>query len=215
LFEAAHLDVNPVNLVNPVNVHRLLIATRNEHKAREFSEILGVGFEVRDLANTSEVPQTEETGRSFEENATLKAVEASQYFPELVIADDSGLEVDALQGAPGIFSARYAGEHATDAENIAKLRLELERYDPPHTARFRCCLALAQEGKVLRVFNGVVEGVIVDEPRGTAGFGYDPVFQPLGFEKTFGELPPEAKNRMSHRANAIRALQNALLGTSC
>ena len=209
------MDVNPVNLVNPVNVHRLLIATRNEHKAREFSEILGVGFEVRDLANTSEVPQTEETGRSFEENATLKAVEASQYFPELVIADDSGLEVDALQGAPGIFSARYAGEHATDAENIAKLLLELERYDPPHTARFRCCLALAREGQILRLFNGVVEGVIVDEPRGTAGFGYDPVFQPLGFEQTFAELPAEAKNRMSHRANAIRALQNALLGTSC
>lgn len=195
-------------------MHCLLIATRNANKTREFSEILGVGFEVRDLANASEMPQIEETGSSFEENAILKAVEASRYFPGLVVADDSGLEVDALQGEPGIFSARYAGEQATDAENVARLLMELGRHEPPHTARFRCCLALALEGKVLQVFNGVVEGAIVDEPRGKAGFGYDPVFQPVGFEQTFGELPAATKNGISHRANATRALQKALLAES-
>jgi XTP/dITP diphosphohydrolase len=196
-------------------MHQLLLATRNSHKTREFAEILGDGFDVRDLADVAELPVVDETGLTFEANAILKAVETSKHFQELVVADDSGLEVDALQGAPGIYSARYAGEHATDAANVAKLLAELGRCDPaPHSARFRCSLALALEGAVLGVFEGVVEGTIVSEPRGSAGFGYDPVFQPQGFEQTFAELSPVEKNRISHRARAIRSLRAALLAKS-
>ena len=196
-------------------MHQLFLATRNSHKTREFAEILGDGFDVRDLADAAELPAVEETGLTFEANAILKAVETSKHFQELVVADDSGLEVDALQGAPGIYSARYAGEHATDAANVAKLLAELARCDPaPHSARFRCSLALAQGGKILETFDGVVEGTIVGAPRGSAGFGYDPVFQPQGFDQTFGELSPAEKNRISHRARAIRSLRAALLAKS-
>ncbi len=209
--KAAALDSNPVNPVNPVNVHRLLLATRNSHKTREFAQILGEGFSVHDLSEAARLSVVEETGLTFEANAILKAVEASEHFDELIVADDSGLEVDALAGAPGIYSARYAGVHATGAANIAKLFAELARCDPgPHSARFRCALALAQRGKVLGTFEGTVEGTIVNPPRGSAGFGYDPVFQPRGFDQTFGELPAAEKNRISHRARAIRLLRAAL-----
>jgi XTP/dITP diphosphohydrolase len=193
-------------------MHQLLLATRNSHKTREFAEILGNGFEVRDLTGVADLPAVAETGLTFEANAILKAVEASRHFHELVVADDSGLEVDVLQGAPGIHSARYAGEHATDEVNVAKLLAELVQHHRfPHSARFRCSLALAQGGKILRTFDGVVEGTIVGAPRGRAGFGYDPVFQPLGFGQTFGELSAAAKNQISHRARAIRLLRAALL----
>ena len=193
-------------------MHQLLLATRNSHKTREFAEILGDEFEIRDLADATELPAVEETGLTFEANAILKAVETSNCLPGLVVADDSGLEVDALDGAPGVYSARYAGEGATDADNIAKLLVELARCDSaPFSARFRCALALAREGKILHTFNGLVEGTVVGAPRGRAGFGYDPVFQPRGFEQTFGELSSAEKNRISHRARAIRALRSALL----
>jgi XTP/dITP diphosphohydrolase len=193
-------------------MHHLLLATRNPHKTREFSEILGDDFDVRDLIDAAELPVVEETGLTFEANAILKAVETSKHFPDLIVADDSGLEVDALQGAPGIYSARYAGEHATDADNIAKLLVELSRsITAPRAARFRCALALAQGGKVLGTFEGVVEGTIINAPRGSAGFGYDPVFQPRGFEQTFGEFSASEKNRISHRARAIRSFRVALL----
>jgi len=193
-------------------MHQLLLATRNPHKTREFGEILGDEFEVRDLADAVELPVVKEAGLTFEANAILKAVEASKHFPGLVVADDSGLEVDALDGAPGIRSARYAGEQATDAANVTKLLGELAESDPGlRSARFRCSLALAQGGKILETFAGVVEGTIVEAPRGQAGFGYDPVFQPLGFDQTFGELSSAEKNRISHRARAIRLLRAALL----
>jgi XTP/dITP diphosphohydrolase len=196
-------------------MHQLLLATRNAHKTREFAEILGGEFVLRDLADLAELPAVEETGLTFEENAILKAVETSKHFQGLVVADDSGLEVDVLQGAPGIYSARYAGEHAADAANVAKLLAELTQCDPgPHSARFRCSLALAQEGKILETFDGVVEGTIVSAPRGQAGFGYDPVFQPRGFEQTFAELSPAEKNRISHRARAIWSLRAVLLAKS-
>ena len=196
-------------------MHQLLLATRNSHKTREFAEILGGGFDVRDLANVAELPVVEETGLTFEANAILKAVETSKHFQELVVADDSGLEVDALEGAPGIYSARYAGENATAATNVTKLLAELTRRDPSlHSARFRCSLALAQQGEVLGIFEGVIEGTIVGVPRGSAGFGYDPVFQPQGFEQTFAELSPVEKNRISHRGRAIRLLRTALLAKS-
>lgn len=193
-------------------MHRLLLATRNSHKTREIAEILGAEFDVRDLTGAVELPVVEETGLTFEANAILKAVETSKHFLGLVVADDSGLEVDALGGAPGVFSARYSGEHATGAANVAKLLGELRGCDPGLlSARFRCSLALAQEGTLLETFAGVVEGTIVDAPRGEGGFGYDPVFQPRGYDQTFGELPAAEKNRISHRARAIRSLQTALL----
>jgi XTP/dITP diphosphohydrolase len=187
----------------------LLLATRNAHKTREIQRILGPHFVVRDLCKHPEISEIEESGKSFEENAALKAIAASKELPELVIADDSGLEVDALNGAPGIYSARYAGETATDQENNDKLLHELERADASkdrRSARFRCVLALAREGQILGTFEGVVEGTIVDLPRGNCGFGYDPVFLPTGLNKTFGELAPAEKDRLSHRGRALEKL---------
>jgi len=193
-------------------MRHLLLATHNAHKAREFAEILGAEFALRDLSSEAELPVVEETGETFAENAILKAVAISKLVSDLVVADDSGLEVDALHGAPGVFSARYAGASATDQENIARLLSELRRTTKrsPFVARFRCVLALAREGEVIDTFEGVIEGVIVDSPRGNAGFGYDPVFQPDGETKTFAEFPAVAKNRISHRARAIRLLHAAL-----
>ena len=196
----------------------LLLATRNANKTREFRELLGKDFDVHDLSFFDEMAIPKESGRTFEENAILKAVAASQDRRVqdrhlLVVADDSGLEVTALGGAPGIFSARYAGEHASDKENIDKLLSELARRDVPldqPSARFRCVIALAREGKLLGKFEGIVDGSIVDLPRGSRGFGYDPIFLPNGFDKTFGELPIELKNRISHRARAIRAFRAGL-----
>ena len=156
----------------------------------------------------------EETGSTFAENAILKAVAISKWCGDPVVADDSGLEVDALNGAPGVYSARYAGHGATDEQNIARLLSELQRSgaQPPFAARFRCVLALARGGEALDTFEGAVEGTIVESPRGEGGFGYDPVFQPAGLTQTFGEIAAEEKNRMSHRANAIRLLKAALTG---
>lgn len=211
---APPLDPNPVNPVNPVNVHPLLLATRNSHKTREFSEILGPTFVVRDLSGESQLPVIEETGQTFAENAALKAIVTSRQFPGIaVVGDDSGLEVDALGGAPGVYSARYAGEGATDHENVEKLLAELRKHpeSQPCAARFRCVLALAREGKLLGSVEGVVEGTIVREPRGAVGFGYDPVFQPIGSTQTFSELPPADKNRISHRGRAIQLLRANLL----
>jgi XTP/dITP diphosphohydrolase len=195
-------------------MRQLLLATRNPHKTREFSEILGNEFVVRDLSVEPEAPAIEETGTTFAENAILKAVAISKRFAGLVVGDDSGLEVDALEGAPGVYSARYAGPGAKDSDNIARLQSELSKLstERPYAARFRCVLALARDGKLLDAVEGVVEGTIVEPPRGTGGFGYDPVFQPAGLGQTFGEIAAEEKNRISHRANAIRGLRAALLG---
>jgi XTP/dITP diphosphohydrolase len=194
-------------------VQRLLLATRNAHKTREFSEILGPDFMVRDLAGEPEAPAIEETGQTFAENAILKAVAISTRFPGPVVGDDSGLEVDVLGGAPGIFSARYAGPGARDRDNVARLLEELGRFpnERRYSARFRCVLALARAGELLETCEGVIEGAIVSAPRGEGGFGYDPVFQPDGSSQTFGELPAAEKNRISHRARAIRELRAALM----
>lgn len=187
----------------------LLLASRNPRKTREFQQLLGKEFAFDDLQSFSEIQIAEETGRTFAENATLKAVCASKSSQSLVIADDSGLEVEALGSAPGIYSARYAGENASDAENITKLLRELKDV-ADRSARFRCVIVLAQRGKVRRRFEGVVEGQIVDLPRGANGFGYDPVFRPDGFQQTFAEMTEELKNRISHRAKAIAGLREAL-----
>ncbi|MEY2506683.1 MAG: XTP/dITP diphosphohydrolase [Verrucomicrobiota bacterium] len=194
-------------------MQRLLLATRNAHKTREFSEILGPDFVVRDLAGEPEAPAIEETGQTFAENAILKAVAISKRFPGPVVGDDSGLEVDVLGGAPGIFSARYAGPGTRDRDNVARLLDELGRFpnERRYSARFRCVLALARAGELLETCEGVIEGAIVSAPRGEGGFGYDPVFQPDGSSQTFGELPAPEKNRISHRARAIRELRAALM----
>src|SRR3954468_2740732 len=193
-------------------MRHLLLATRNPHKTREFSEMLGEDFVIRDLSHEKAAPVIAEVGSTFEENAILKARGIATQFPGLIVADDSGLEVDALNGAPGVYSARYAGARATDRSNVAKLLRELKGRpaDRPFRARFRCVLALAQGTEVLGTFEGAVEGTIVDRPRGSSGFGYDPVFQPVGFDRTFAELLPEEKNAISHRAVAIRLLREAL-----
>lgn len=191
---------------------QLIVATRNGHKKREFRELVGTDGEVIDLTEFPKIEMPNETGRSFVENAVLKAVAIStdrQLRAWLVIADDSGLEVEAVGGAPGIYSARYAGENASDTENINKLVGELKNV-ANRSARFRCVIAAARDGKLFGTFEGVVEGRIVDFPRGTNGFGYDPVFQPNGFEQTFGEMAPDLKNKISHRAQAVTALRQAL-----
>ena len=189
---------------------KLLLASRNPHKTREFRELLGKEFLIDDLKSFPKIKIAEETGNTFVENAALKAVSASKHQDSFTIADDSGLEVDALAGAPGIYSARYAGEKATDHENVEKLLKELRAGNKERSARFRCVIALATNGKLLGTFEGAVEGVIVDRPRGTNGFGYDPVFQPNGFERTFAEMAAESKNEISHRAKAIAVLRETL-----
>jgi XTP/dITP diphosphohydrolase len=195
---------------------RLLLATRNAHKTREFAEILGKDFEVSDLSSVRGAPEIKETGGSFEENAILKALAVSPLRSAsggLVVADDSGLEVDALHGAPGIYSARYAGENASDKANVDTLLRALSRQNLPaskRTARFRCVIALARAEKLLGTFEGVVEGAIVHLARGRNGFGYDPIFVPERFDRTFAELPATIKNKISHRAKAITRLREAL-----
>ena len=184
----------------------LTIATRNRHKSGEFAAILGARWQVEDLAERSDLPEPEENGATFEENAAIKAIAASKVFPGYVLADDSGLEVDLLHGAPGIRSARYAGEKATDAQNRERLLAELAKRnhlaEEPLTARFRCAIVIAEGGKVLATFNGKVEGRITLVEAGAGGFGYDPLFVPEGYDETFAELEPEIKNRLSHRARA-------------
>jgi XTP/dITP diphosphohydrolase len=194
-------------------VIELVVATRNRHKRREIQHILGPEFKVRDLGVHPEVSEIRESGTSFEENAKLKALAASKQLRALVIADDSGLEVDALGGAPGIYSARYAGANATDGAKIDKLLRDLARVrakDNGRRARFHCVVALARNGNLLGTFEGTVEGSIANEARGDSGFGYDPIFIPEGLKQTFGELPTEVKNTISHRAKAILALADRL-----
>ena len=191
----------------------LVVATRNRHKTHEIQHILGPDFRVRDLGAHSEVSEIRESGTSFEENAKLKALAASKQFSAMVIADDSGLKVDILGGAPGIYSARYAGANATERDKIDKLLRELARVratGDERRARFHCVVALARKGDLLGTFEGTVEGRITDKARGDCGFGYDPIFIPEGLEQTFAELPTEVKNTISHRAKAIRALAISL-----
>jgi XTP/dITP diphosphohydrolase len=184
----------------------LLLATRNQHKTREFAQLLGPNFTLRDLTSEHALPEILETGRTFEENAVIKAIAISKIFPDqIVLADDSGLEVKSLAGAPGIFSARYAGEKAIDRHNVEKLLRELQSATE-RSARFRCVIALAKNGKLMTTVVGDVAGAITKSPRGENGFGYDPIFIPEGFKATFAELPSDAKNAISHRAKAVAEL---------
>lgn len=178
----------------------IVAATANLHKVEEYKKLLGdMDVEIKSLADFPNFPEVEENGSSFKENAAIKAKAASKYCEAAAFADDSGLEVDALDGRPGIYSSRYA---ATDAERIAKLLGELDG-KTNRRARFVCAIAIAFNGEVLETFEGTVEGTITLAPRGDGGFGYDPVFQPDGCDQTFGELPAEVKNSISHRARAF------------
>jgi XTP/dITP diphosphohydrolase len=193
---------------------RLILATRNAHKAREFAAMLGGGYAISDLTSVAaELPPVEESGSTFEENARLKALAASRALPGLVLADDSGLVVTALRGEPGIRSARYAGECASDGDNTTKVLAALRAIGaegPARAARFVCAIVLAERGEVLGVFTGAVKGRIAPTPRGGSGFGYDPVFVPDGANRTFAELGEEEKNKVSHRARAIAQLRDYL-----
>jgi XTP/dITP diphosphohydrolase len=192
-------------------VRTILIATRNKHKTREIGQMLGQQWMVLDLSTLPDAPEIEETGATFQENAALKALAISQLSGELIVADDSGLEVDALQGAPGVYSARYAGKNATDAENRHLVMRNLAAQSISESpGRFRCSMAVARKGQLLGIFDGTVEGKVTLEERGSNGFGYDPIFVPEGLRQTFGEVPAEMKHSMSHRARALKKLVDFL-----
>lgn len=185
---------------------KVYCATSNPGKLREFrlgGEVYGI--EVAPVPGLTDIPAPAETGETFEENAVLKAEYYSRFVDGLVFADDSGLEVDALGGEPGVKSARYAGEGATDEANNRLLISKLQGVEN-RTARFVCWIAVARAGKVFECFRGAVEGRIVDEPRGANGFGYDPHFYYEPFGCTFGEAEPERKMTVSHRGQALRAM---------
>lgn len=184
------------------------IATGNAHKAEEIARILPPQYEVHTLAEHPHLPEPPETGRTFAANAACKACGYSALIPGLVIADDSGLCVDILNGQPGVISARYAGTHGDDQGNNNKLLRELSVLPGqiPFTARYVCSISLACEGEELANFIGTVEGTMTTTPRGTNGFGYDPMFVPEGYNCTMAELRPEVKDAISHRAKALSQL---------
>lgn len=182
----------------------LLIATRNLHKTAEIAVMLAGKCEVSDLTAVEGAPEVDETGTTFAENAALKSNAISAFTDGWALADDSGLEVDALGGSPGVYSARYAGLPGNDAANNRLLMERLAQVaENSRTGRFRCVLALSHRGELIATFDGAVEGRIVAELRGQGGFGYDPLFIPDGFEETFGQLPAETKNSISHRSRAL------------
>lgn len=189
---------------------KIWCASGNAGKLREFrlaGQLLNV--DVEPLPDLKSIVAPEETGTTFEENACLKAAYYSRFAPGLLFADDSGLAVDALGGEPGVYSARYAGEHATDEANN-ELVLERLGENPNRTARFVCVIALAKDGKVVKTFRGEVKGQMLPEARGPGGFGYDPLFYYPAFGCSFGEVDDAKKFGVSHRGNAVRAMLDYL-----
>jgi XTP/dITP diphosphohydrolase len=191
---------------------KLLLASGNDGKLKEFRVLAeGHALDMELVPNFSTLPKFVETAPTFAENATGKALYYSRHVGQPVFADDSGLVVDALGGAPGVLSARYAGPGASDAQKIAKLFQELRATkDPERSARFVCVIAVAFRGRARVVVSGEVNGLILEETRGNAGFGYDPVFYFPPLQKTFAELLPEEKNRHSHRGKAFRRMMEVL-----
>jgi XTP/dITP diphosphohydrolase len=189
---------------------RWVVATANAHKVRELAALLD-GLAVELVARPPDVEMPPETGTTFLANARIKARAIAQATGEIALADDSGLEVDALGGDPGVFSARYAGEGASDADNNAKLLGELSGiHGPNRRARFRCALALvAPDGRELTA-DGRCEGFVLDAERGAGGFGYDPLFQPEGDTRSLAEYAEAEKNAISHRGRAARKLREML-----
>ncbi len=188
---------------------KILVATGNKHKTGEIRAMLGAGWLVEDLSDHPHLPSPVEDGATFSDNAKIKALAGSRKLPGmLVLSDDSGLEVDALNGAPGVKSARYAGDGATDADNRERLKRDLNSLikngtTGPFKGRFCCCMVLAQNGIPQGEFHGAVEGRLLLEEEGSGGFGYDALFVPEGYENSFGVLSAEIKNGLSHRARAL------------
>lgn len=190
----------------------IIIATKNEGKAKEFKQMLErEGYEVKTLLDFPDIGDIDETGETFEENAIIKAEAVSKKINKIVIADDSGLIVDALNGAPGVYSARYAGEDKDDEANMDKVLEQLAGVpDEKRTARFYCALAVAVPGRKTRTVSGACEGIILNEKRGQHGFGYDPIFFVKEKGKTTAEMTPEEKSEISHRGKALRKLEEKL-----
>ena len=190
---------------------KIVIATMNDHKVSEIRALIGDRYNVMTQSSFS-IPSVSETGKTFEENALIKANAVSKKTGLLTLADDSGLEVDLLEGSPGIYSARYAGPNATDEENNNKLLMELENFKNERiTARFKTVIVLEDplEGSK-NIFHGNWEGQIIFNPRGKNGFGYDPLFYIDKLERTAAELSQDEKNKLSHRARAMRKVTNHL-----
>ena len=187
-------------------MREIIIATKNAGKVKDFETLFSPkGFKVKSLLDFPEIEDVEETGVTFAENATLKAEAISSALNKPVIADDSGLAIDALNGEPGVYSARYAGENKDDNANIEKVLQKLN--DVPfekRTARFHCALAIAVPGKRTEIVEGTCEGHILEEKRGENGFGYDPIFFVEKWRCSMAELTKEQKNQISHRANALK-----------
>lgn len=188
---------------------KIVFATNNAHKLKEIREILGSGFEVVSLAEIGCHEDIEETGKTLEENSQIKARYVSQKYHCNCFADDTGLEVEALGGEPGVYSARYAGGAGHDSEaNMQKLLMEMQDKDN-RKARFRTVITLILDG-VEHQFEGIVNGNIARQKSGAEGFGYDPVFVPEGYDKSFAELGEDIKNKISHRARAVSKLVDFL-----
>jgi XTP/dITP diphosphohydrolase len=192
---------------------QIVIASHNVHKIREFRAILKplAGLDILSLIDFPDYHLPPETGTTFEENAIIKAVDAATHLNKWVLADDSGLVVPALQGAPGVYSARYAGPDATDAENRKKLLAEMKHlHETLRQAYFECWIALASPQGLKKVVRGLCEGMILDHERGGQGFGYDPLFIKHEYGKTFAEMDETTKNRISHRRKAFDRILPAL-----
>ncbi|PFA61876.1 non-canonical purine NTP pyrophosphatase [Bacillus sp. AFS015802] len=191
---------------------RVIIATKNRGKAKEFQHMFApYGYEVQTLLDLPHIEDVEETGETFEENAILKAETVADILGALVIADDSGLAIDALEGRPGVYSARYAGEEKSDEANMEKVLRELQSVeDSDRTARFYCVLAIAGPGRETKTVTGTCEGKILRDKRGSNGFGYDPIFFVPSLQKTMAELTPDEKSGISHRGHALEKLSKMI-----
>lgn len=187
---------------------RIYVCTTNPGKLADFA--LGLtGIPLEPLPALARIEPPEENGETFEENAVAKALYYSRYSDEPVLADDSGIAVTSLDGAPGVYSARYSGKGATDTSNNELLLRNLSGHRD-RSARYVCALAMAQSGRLLHTVEGAVDGWIIDSPRGTGGFGYDPLFLYTPLDRTFAELTPEERFSVSHRGNALRKLARML-----
>jgi len=185
---------------------QLLVATRNKHKLKELAALLGdLPLDLISMADMPNLPGVVEDGATIRDNAIKKAVQTARMARKLTLADDTGLEVDALRGEPGVRSARFAGDEATSHENNKKLLQLLDGVSyEKRAARFRCCVAIADENGLYDCVEGICNGAILEAERGGGGFGYDPLFLADGQTKTFAEISPEVKNRISHRAKAMQ-----------
>ena len=191
-------------------MENIVFATNNTHKLEEVRAILGDSLQILSLQDIGCLEDIPETADTLEGNALLKAEYVYEHYGYDCFADDTGLEVETLDNAPGIYSARYAGPQKSDRDNMEKLLFKLTKKSS-RSARFRTVIALIKEGKQY-LFEGIVRGKIIEELRGDAGFGYDPIFMPEGYEQTFAELGNKIKNTISHRAEAVIKLKNFLNG---